>query len=115
MTKLNKKGCLPNYIGGQPPSPRDLAHKGPMHDERQCQDQPTLPHASVTSYGAQVASQHCPILLTGMRIVSKLIKISSWQSSKIKKWRLKTAFKNWGNIVRIIHPKSTLKFLKKLS
>ena len=67
MTKLNKKGCLPNYIGGQPPSPRDLAHKGPMHDERQCQDQPTLPHASVTSYGAQVASQHCPILLTGMR------------------------------------------------
>jgi len=43
MTKLNKKGSLPDYIGGQPPSPRDLAHKGPMHDERQCQYQPTLP------------------------------------------------------------------------
>jgi hypothetical protein len=104
MTKLNKKGSLPDYIGGQPPSPRDLAHKGPMHDERQCQNQPTLPHASVTNCGAQVASQHYPILRTGMRIVSKLIKITSRQLSKTKKWRLKTASQNWGKIVRIIHP-----------
>jgi len=110
MTKLNKKGSLPDYIGGQPPSPRDLAHKGPKHDKRQCQDQPTLPHAPVTSCGAWVASQHCPILLTGMGIVSKLIKITSWQSSKTKKWRLKTTSQNWGKIVRIIHPKLTLKF-----
>ena len=75
MTKLNKKGSLPDYIGGQ----------------------------------------HCPILLTSMGIVTNLIKISSWQSSKTKKSRLKTALKNWENIVRIIHPKLTLKFLKKLS
>jgi len=110
MTKLNKKGSLPDYIGGQPPNPRDLAHRGPMHDERQCHEQATLPHASVTSYSAQVASQHCPILRTGMGIVSKLIKITSWQSSKTKKWRLKIAFKNWGKIDRKINSKLTLKF-----
>lgn len=115
MKKLNKKGSLPDYIGGQPPSPRDLAHKGPMHDERQCQNQLTLPHASVTSCGAQVASQQYPILRTGMRIVSKLIKITSCQSSKTKKWGLKTVFKNWEKIARIIYPKLTLKLSEKLS
>jgi len=98
MTNRAKRGSLPDYIGGQPPSPRDLTHKRPMHDERQCQSYLTLPHASVTSCGAQVASQHCPILRTGMGIVSKSINITSCQSSKFKKLRLKRVSKNWGKI-----------------
>jgi len=111
MTKLYKKGSLPDYNGGQPPNPRDLTPKRPSHEERQCPDQATLPHALVTSCGAQVASQHCPILRTGIWIVAKLIKISSWHSMIIQKRRLKTDIKN-GKIDRIIYPKSTLKLKK---
>ncbi len=114
MIAQYKEGRLPDYNGGQPPNPRDFPHKGPMHDEGSA-DQTTLPHASVTSYGAQVASQHCPILRTGIGIVSKLIKYTSWQSSKTKKMEVESSFKNWGNFDRKTHPILTLNLRKRLS
>lgn len=41
------------------------------------------PHVSVTSYGARVASQQSPILRTGRRRVTKLIKNSSLKFQEV--------------------------------
>ena len=108
-----KKGRLPDYNGGQPPNPRDFPLCRQKHETRAVQD--TLPHASVTRFGAQVASQQSPILRTGMSILSKSVKITSNQVLKNKKWRLKTVFENWIKFDRIIHPILTLNLSKKLS
>jgi len=114
MIKLNKKGSLPNYNGGQPPNPRDFPLYGQKHGEERA-EQKALPHVSVTSFGAQVASQHSPILRTGTDILSKTIEITSKQPLKNKKWRSKTVFENWIKFDRIIHPILTLNLSKKLS
>jgi len=58
------KGKIPFLYGGQPPCPRDLTLYEQKHDKTRAV-QKTLPHASVTSFGAQVASQHSLILQTG--------------------------------------------------
>ena len=113
MIRPCQKGSLPYYIGDQSPSPWDLTPYGQKHETKAVQD--TLPHASVTSFGAPVASQQNLVFLSGEGIVSKSIKITSKQLLKIKKWRLKTGFENWLTFVRIIHPKLTLKLSKKLS
>jgi hypothetical protein len=108
------KGSLPDYNGGQPPNPRDFTLYGQKHvDERA--EQKALPHVFVTSFGAQVASQHSLILRTGLGILSKSSRITSNQTLKFKKWRLKTAFGNWIKFDRIIHPILTLNWGKKLS
>jgi len=114
MIKLYKKGRLPDYNGGQPPNPRDFPHDGQKHVEKRA-EQIALPHVSVTSFGAQVASQQGLILRTGIGILSKSVKITSKQLLKNKKWGLKTTFKNWFKFDRIIHPILTLNFSKKLS
>jgi len=88
-----KKGRSPDYNGGQPPNPRDFTLYGQKHVGERA-EQEALPHVSVTSFGAQVASQHSPILRTGTGILSKLVKITSKQLCKNKKWRLNTAFGN---------------------
>jgi len=115
MITLYKKGSLPYYIGDQSPSPWDLLPNGQKHETRAVQS--TLPHASVTSCGAQVASQQSLILQTDMGIVSKLIGITSKRLSKNKKkeGRFKTTFKKLEKYNRIIHPKLTLKIGKNLS
>ena len=104
MITLSKKGRLPDYNGGQPPNPRDLPLYGQKHDGERA-EQKALPHVSVTSFGAQVASQQSLILRTGTGIVSKSVKITSKQSLKNKKRRLKTAFRKWIKFDRIIYPK----------
>ena len=109
-----KKGRLPDYNGGQPPNPRDFPLYGQKHIEKRA-EQKTLPHVSVTSFGAQVASQHGLILRTGTDILSKSVKITSKQSVKTKKWGLKTTFENWIKFDRTIHPILTLNLSKKLS
>jgi hypothetical protein len=114
MIILDKKGRWPDYNGGQPPNPRDFSLYGQKHGGERA-EQKALPHVSVTSFGAQVASQHSPILRTGLGIVSNPIRITSNQTLKFKKWRLKTAFGNWIKSDRIIHPVLTLIFNKKLS
>ncbi len=58
------KGKTPILYGGQPPCPRDLPLYKQKHDKTRAV-QKTLPHASVTSFGAQGASQHSLILQTG--------------------------------------------------
>ncbi len=58
------KGKIPILYGGQPPRPRDLTLYEQKHDKTRAVRK-TLPHASVTSSGAQVASQHSLILQTG--------------------------------------------------
>jgi hypothetical protein len=114
MITLDKKGRWPDYNGGQPPNPRDFSLYGQKHGGERA-EQKALPHVSVTSLGAQVASQHSPILRTGLGILSKSVKITSNQTLKFKKWRLKTAFGNWIKFDRIIHPVLTLNLSKKLS
>jgi hypothetical protein len=114
MITLDKKGRQPDYNGGQPPNPRDFSLYGQKHVGDRA-EQKALPHVSVTSFGAQVASQHSPILRTGLGILSKSVRITSNQTLKFKKWRLKTAFINWRKFNRIIHPVLTLAFSKKLS
>ena len=104
MTGSPEKGNLPYYKGGQPPTPRDLTLCRQKHKTRAVQN--TLPHASVTRFGAQVVSQQSPILQTGKGMVSKTGKITSEQLLKIK---------NWITFDRIIHPKVTLKLNRKLS
>ena len=104
MTRSPEKGSLPYYNGGQPPSPRDLTLCRQKHKTRAVQN--TLPHASVTRFGAQVASRQSPIFQTGKGMVSKTDKIASEQLSKIK---------NWIVFDRIIDPKLTLKLNRKLS
>ena len=106
MIKLHKKGRFSDYNGGQPPNPRDLTHYRPKHVEKRA-EQKALPHVSVANCGAQVASQQSLILLTGMGIVSRSIKIT--------RRRLKTILKNWINFTRRIHPRQTLNLNKKLS
>ncbi|MCP4348997.1 MAG: hypothetical protein GY795_26250 [Desulfobacterales bacterium] len=59
---------MPIIFGGQPPSPRDLSHYEPKHEKGQWYF--TLPHASVTRLGAQVASQHCLILQVSRVIIA---------------------------------------------
>lgn len=113
MTALYEKGSLPDCIGDQSPSPWDLTPWDSSMKQGQCCY--TLPHASVTNFGAQVASQHDLILRTGRDIVSKLIRMTSKQLMKIKKRRLKTEFENWIKILRMIFPKLTLNYDKKLS
>ena len=114
MIILDKKGRWPDYNGGQPPNPRDLTLYGQKHDGKRA-EQKALPHVPVTSFGARVASQHSPILRTGLGILSKSVRITSNQTLKFKKWRLKTVFGNWRKFDRIIHPVLTLTFNKKLS
>jgi hypothetical protein len=114
MMILNQKGRRSDYNGGQPPNPRDFTLYGQKHSGDRA-EQKALPHVSVTSFGAQVASQHSPILRTGPGILSKSVKITSNQTLKYKEWRLKTAFGNWMKFDRIIHPILTLTFGKKLS
>lgn len=58
------KGRIPFIYGGQPPRPRDLTLYEQKHDKTRAVKK-TLPHASVTSSGAQVASQQSLILQTG--------------------------------------------------
>lgn len=109
MTKLNKKGSLPDYIGGQPPSPRDLAHKGPMHDERQCHESDTAP-----CFGHQLRRSGCfPALPYPPNWHGDSIKIDQSCKSAIienQKIEVENGFKNWGKIDRKINPKLTLKF-----
>jgi hypothetical protein len=105
MTGSTEKGSLTYYNGGQPPNPRDLSLCRQKHETRAVQED-TLPHASVTRFGAQVASQQSPILQSGKGMVSKIDKIANEQLLKIK---------NWITLDRIIHPKLTLKLNKKLS
>ena len=107
-----KKGRLPDYNGGLPPNPRDLSLYGQKHVGERA-EQKALPHVSVTSCGAQVASQRGLILRTGIGILSKSVKITSKQP--LKKRRLKTVFGNWIKFDRIIHPILTLNLSKKLS
>jgi hypothetical protein len=114
MITLYEKGRLSDYNGGQPPNPRDFPLYGQKHAKERA-EQKALPHVSVTSFGAQVASQHSPILRTGSGILSKSVKITSKQPLKNKTWRVKTAFGNWIKIDRIIHPILTLNLSKKLS
>ena len=114
MITQYKKGRLPDYNGGQPPNPRDFPLYGQKHVGERA-EQKALPHVSVTSYGAQVASQHSPILRTGTGILSKSVEITSKQPLKNKKWRLKTVVEKWIIFDRIIHPILTLNFSKKLS
>ena len=75
MIRPCQKGSLPDYIGDQSPSPWDLTPYGQKHETKAVQD--TLPHASVTSFGAPVASQQNLVFLSGEGIVSKSIKITS--------------------------------------
>ena len=49
------KGRIPFVYGGQPPRPRDLTLYEQKHDKTRAVKK-TLPHASVTNSGAQVAS-----------------------------------------------------------
>ncbi len=116
MITVYKKGRLPDYNGGQPPSPRDFSLYGQKHVGERA-EQKALPHVSVTSFGAQVASQHSLILRTGTGILSKSFKITSKQPLKNKTWGVwvKTAFGNWIKFDRIIHPILTLNLSKKLS
>ena len=65
MIKLHKKGRLPDYNGGQPPNPRDLPLYGQKHVGERA-EQKALPHVSVTSCGAQVASQRGLVLRSGI-------------------------------------------------
>jgi hypothetical protein len=58
------KGKIPFLYGGQPPYPRDLTLYEQKH-VKQGQCKKHCPHASVTSFGAQVASQQGLILQTG--------------------------------------------------
>ncbi len=109
----HKKGRSSDYNGCQPPNPRDFTLYGQKHVGKRA-EQKALPHVSVTSFGAQVASQHSPILRTGTGILSKSVKITSKQPLKNNKWRLKTAFGNWIKFDRIIHPIFTLNLSKKL-
>jgi len=53
-----------NFNGGLPPNPQDLTLYEQKHDKTRAVRK-TLPHAYVTSFGAQVASQHGLILQTG--------------------------------------------------
>ncbi len=105
MTGSPEKGNLPYYNGGQPPNPRDLPLCRQKHETRAVQKD-TLPHASVTRFGAQVASQQSPIFQNGKGMVSKTGKIANEQLLTIK---------NWITFDRIIHPKLTLKLNRKLS
>ena len=114
MIKLHKKGRLPDYNGGQPPNPRDFPLYGQKHVEKRA-EQKTLPHVSVTSFGAQVASQQGLILRTGTGILAESVKITSKLTLKNIKWRLKTIFGNWIKFDRITHPILTLNLGRKLS
>ena len=114
MITQYKKGRLPDYNGGQPPNPRDFPLYGQKHVGERA-EQKALPHVSVSSFGAQVASQQIPILRTGTGILSKSVKITSNQALKNKKWRLKTVFRNWIKFDRIVYPIFTLNLSKKLS
>ena len=108
MTKPIKKGSLPDYIGGQPPSPRDLGHKGPMHDERQCR-----PSDTALCFGHQLRRSGCfPALPYPPNWHEDSIKID--QSYKLaiienQKKEGENNFKNWRTIDRKLHPKLTLK------
>ena len=114
MIKLYNKGRVPDYNGGQPPNPRDFPLYGPKHVGDRA-EQKALPHVSVTSFGAQVASQHSPILRTGAGILSKSVKITSKQPLKNKKKNLKTVVRNLIKFDRIGHPILTLNSSRKLS
>ena len=114
MIKLLKKGRLPDYNGSQPPNPRDFPLYGQKHVEKRA-EQKNLPHVSVTSFGAQVASQQGLILRIGTGILSEWVKITSKLTLKNIKWRLKTIFGNWIKFDRITHPILTLNLGRKLS
>ncbi len=114
MIILDKKGRRPDYNGGQPPNPRDFTLYRQKHGGERA-EQKALPHVSVACFGARVASQHSPILRTGLGMLSKSVRITRKQTLKYKEWRLKTAFGNWIKDNQIIHPVLTLTFNKKLS
>ncbi len=61
-------------VMGLCPKPRDFTHYGPKHGLMR-RGQRTIytlpPHASITSFGAQVASQQSPILRVGKNRIAK--------------------------------------------
>ncbi len=61
---MTLKGKIPILYGASP-IPRDLTLYEQKHDKTRAVSKKTLPHASVTSSGAQVASQQSLILQTG--------------------------------------------------
>jgi hypothetical protein len=53
-----------------PQTPWDLPLLRPKHDDKKGRTN-ARPHASVTWYGARVASQRCPILRAGIKKYNK--------------------------------------------
>ena len=75
MCCKDKKRALSQFIVGDsvPQTPWDFTHYGPKHGwmrREQCIIY-TAPHASITSFGAQVASQQSPILRVGKNRIAK--------------------------------------------
>ena len=84
---IKKKNC-PIIDWCQLPNPRDF----PLYEQKHIGErveQKALPHVSVTSFCAQVASQHSLILRTGTDILPKSIEITSKQPLKNKKEEVK--------------------------
>jgi len=61
---MTLKGKIPILYGASP-IPRDLTLYEQKHDKTRAVQKNTLPHASVTNSGAQVASQQSLILQIG--------------------------------------------------
>ena len=68
----------PILRGTSPPVPPGIYRvKDKSMGEEQVRLRRTCPHASVTDCGARVASQRCPILRAGSKIISLPYKIST--------------------------------------
>ena len=76
MCCKDKKRTLGQFIMGDsvPQTPWDFTHYGPKHGLMRRGQRTiyyTAPHASITSFGAQDASQQSPILRVGKNRIAK--------------------------------------------